>query len=80
MVAHAATEPCASHALQPTSYVRRRPEKTVLYRVVREHLESLLAECAARSATGRGYPAHVQDEFHRYLDCGVLSRGWTVTY
>lgn len=48
----------------------------MLHRVVREHLESLLAECAARSATGRGYPAHVEAEFRRYLDCGILANGF----
>ena len=48
----------------------------MLHRVVREHLESLLAECAARSATGCGYPAHVEAEFRRYLDCGLLANGF----
>jgi hypothetical protein len=48
----------------------------VLYRVVREHLESLLAECDARSATGLGYPAHVEAEFRRYLSCGILANGF----
>lgn len=48
----------------------------MLHRVVRDHLESLLADCAARSATGRGYPAHVQAEFRRYLDCGILANGF----
>ena len=75
MVAHAATLP-GRHGTRHTPYTRRRPDKTVLHRVVRDHLESLLADCAARSATGRGYPAHVQAEFRRYLDCGILANGF----
>ena len=60
----------------PGMYKRRRPERTVLYRLVREHAETLFAEASERSATGAGYPRHVENEFRRYLDCGVLSKGF----
>ena len=53
-------------------YRRREPEKTVLHGVVREHLETFLEE--ARERDGEGYPAFIEREFRRYLDCGVLAR------
>ena len=49
-------------------YARREPEKTVLYKVIQEHLESFLAEYP-------GLPAYVVEEFRSYLDCGILARG-----
>ena len=67
---------CRHVAPSPRDYSRRRPETTVLHKVVRDNLETLLAECSSRSASGLGYPAHVEAEFRRYLDCGVLSRGF----
>jgi hypothetical protein len=39
-------------------YEQRRPESTVLYRLVAEHLESFLA--VARESTGRGLPRYVE--------------------
>jgi len=35
-------------------YERRRPEKTALYQLVQEHLETFLAQVEAE--TGRAYP------------------------
>lgn len=77
MVATAASDAACRHsAPSKAAYARRRPETTVLHKVVREHLETLLSECSSRSASGRGYPAHVEDEFRRYLDCGILANGF----
>jgi len=56
--------------------VRREPEKTVLHKVVREHLETLLAEVRAGDPEQRGLPAFVEEEFRRYLDCGILAKGF----
>ena len=55
-------------------YRRREPEKTVLYAVVREHLETFPEE--ARRADGEGYPRFVEQAFRRYLDCGLLCHGF----
>ena len=55
---------------------RREPEKTLLHQVVRERLEPFLATARERSATGRGLPAHVEGDLCRYLDCGILGRGF----
>jgi hypothetical protein len=58
------------------TYRRREPENTVLHGVVREHLETFLYDARLRSASGAGYPAFVEHELRRYLDCGLLSRGF----
>jgi hypothetical protein len=57
----------------PTAYPRREPEKTLLHRVVRENLETLLAQA---SQDGSGLPRYVEEELRRYLSCGVLSEGF----
>jgi len=57
-------------------YRRREPERTLLHEVVRERLEPFLATARERSSTGRGLPAHVEGDLRRYLDCGILGRGF----
>lgn len=56
-------------------YRRREPEKTPLYRIVREHLASFVAEAAERYPGGE-LPAFIQREFERYLRCGLLCHGF----
>jgi hypothetical protein len=53
-------------------YERRKPEDTVLYRIIRENLETFLAS-AYQSEDGREFPAFVEKELRGYLDCGILS-------
>jgi hypothetical protein len=69
----------ASRPLAP-GYRPREPEKTVLYGVVREHLESFLADARAASPSGAGYPAFVEKELRLYLGCGQLPNGCAVTH
>ncbi len=47
----------------------------MLHRVVCEHKATLFAQAEARSASGRGYPGHVRDEFDKYERCGILAYG-----
>jgi hypothetical protein len=54
-------------------YERRQPEKTVFYRIVQEHIETLFAEA---EQNGSGYPEHVKHEFERFLSCGILGAGF----
>ena len=61
---------------QPVVQVRRRPETTVLYQVVREHAETLFAEARRRSESGASYPRYVEEEFRRFSECGILGRGF----
>jgi hypothetical protein len=54
-------------------YERRRPEKTPLYKIVAECLESWLANRSAREQPVAGY---VEEEFRGYLTCGLLCFGF----
>jgi hypothetical protein len=53
---------------------RRRPEDTVLYQLVHEHLETFLAQVELE--TGAGLPEFLKEEFDAFLDCGILARGF----
>ena len=57
-------------------YARREPENTVLYGIVRDHLGALLSSARERSEHGFGYPRFVEREFEKFLDCGLLCRGF----
>src|SRR5262249_48549131 len=56
------------------AYVRHRPQDTLLYDVVRTHLEPFLAH--AREHGGRPLPRYVAQAFRAYLRCGVLAHGF----
>ena len=58
------------------TYARRAPEKTVLHQVVAGNLEAFLARARERSPDGQGLPRYVVNSFRRYLDCGILERGF----
>ncbi len=57
------------------SYVRRTPERGVLHRVVREHLQTFLWELDQHHEE-RGTPLFVKREFQRFARCGVLAHGF----
>ena len=54
-------------------YVRRRPETTLLYQIVREYWPEFQAELASHD---RYLPAYVTKEFDEYLKCGRLEYGF----
>ena len=60
----------------PRGYQPRRPQATAFYRVIAEHLETMLQDARDRSAHGFGLPRHVEDGFRRLLDCGIVERGF----
>jgi len=66
--------PGAAGAPLGSGYRRREPEKSVLHAIVRDHLETFLAEPLQHD--GDGYPVFLEREFRRYLDCGLLARGF----
>jgi hypothetical protein len=68
--------PGAAAAPLPCGYRPRRPEATALYRVVADHVETMLEQARERSAHGFGLPRHVERTFHRYLACGILAHGF----
>jgi len=59
--------------LKTSSYRRRSPERTVLYKTIADNLETFIAQ---READGRGLPRHVIEEFRAYLKCGQLHYGF----
>lgn len=66
------SEPTAS----PAIYRRRHPERTVLYQVFQENLESYLAQARWEDPAGEAVPSHVEREFRKYLQCGLLCHGF----
>lgn len=68
--------PGAAAAPLPRGYRPRHAEATALYRVVADHVETMLQDARDRSAHGFGLPGHVERSFRRFLDCGVLARGF----
>jgi hypothetical protein len=67
--------PGAARAPLP-GYRRREPEKTVLHRLVRSELDTLVREARERSEHGAGLPRFVVRELEAYLGCGVLGNGF----
>ena len=59
--------------IDPPGYAQHRPEQTLLYRLVEQHYPAFLA---LRGAAGRPLPGYVQQEFEKYLKCGLLEHGF----
>jgi hypothetical protein len=55
-------------------YERHRPEETILYQLVQEHIETFFAQ--VETETGSGLPDFVKDEFDAFLECGILAHGF----
>ena len=62
-------------AVLAPAYRPRRPQDTLLHRVVREHLETFLAH--ARESYDAPLPKYVRDELRGYLRCGIFDYGFT---
>ena len=58
----------------PVHYDRHRPEQTTLYRLVQQHAATFFAQ--AEAASGADLPQFVKDEFHAFLECGILAQGF----
>jgi len=57
------------------AYEPRDPSRTVLSKVIAEHLETFLA-LLDDDPDATGLPAYVQREFYDYLQCGILAHGF----
>jgi hypothetical protein len=69
--------PCAGATFLPSgAYCRRKPEATLLYRLVAEELDGLESDLAAASPYGSGLPRHVTKELRAYLESGRRERGF----
>ena len=62
------------HARAPPVHERHRPETTVLYAIVKEHLGAFLRFAAERYAAP--LPNYVVRAFHEFLRCGLLEFGF----
>jgi hypothetical protein len=58
-------------AVRLSTNERRRPEDTVLYQLVQEHLETFLAQ--VEGETGAGLPKFVKAEFDAFLQRGIFA-------
>ena len=76
MSAAAASTGCASKAAPLQLYRRRRPERTVLYRLVQQHLETWLARTRENDPDGFPVTASIERELRGYLTCGILAHGF----
>jgi hypothetical protein len=61
------------HQKPPFTYERRRPELSVLHKVVRENLATFLEICENQKG---GLPCYVKEEFADFLECGILAHGF----
>jgi len=57
----------------------RQPEKTALYQVLQRHLLTFEQQWTDQ-ASGRTLPTFVTEELHKYLDRGILARGFAHLY
>jgi hypothetical protein len=62
--------------VNPSVYVQRRPETTMLYRIVSDHVETLLAEGPAPDKVAASFPKYVEETFYSYLSCGIFAHGF----
>lgn len=72
MVPTPAAQSGRHQAHSPLRSERRRPEETVLYRVVQAHWD----EFRERAEEGGGLPMFVTKEVDEYLTCGILEHGF----
>jgi hypothetical protein len=60
----------------PALYRPRRPERTLLHRLVGEHLETYLSLARQGHAEIDPVPGYVEGAFRKYLECGIPSYGF----
>jgi hypothetical protein len=60
----------------PTVYRPRRPERTVVYQVLQQHLETWLAQVRIAELDDDPVPPFVERDFRQYLGCGILAYGF----
>jgi len=58
------------------AYRRREPEKTVLYQVVQQNLETFLCRMREACPDHDPVPGYVENTFRSYLECGIMAHGF----
>lgn len=69
-----ATAQPSSGAHRARTYLRRTPERSVLHRLVQEHLATWLA--LREEDPSCQVTAHAKCELRAYLECGILAHGF----
>ncbi len=70
------TSPIQTQSSDAAIYKRRRPERTVLHKTVRDNLETYLAATGRDDDFTGGVPFYVVGAFRSYLKCGILAHGF----
>ena len=60
----------------PAPYRARHFAQVIFYRMVQDDFETYLALSREGDWKGNWVPAHVEGEFRRYLECGILAHGF----
>jgi len=66
----------ASRECQAAAYCRRRPEHTIPYQIIQQHLETYLRLAREDDWDGERVPAYVERELRHYPECGILAYGF----
>ena len=71
---------CTQHAPKSAPgtavYRRRQPERSTVYQVMQDHLETWLAGCRHADEEGSPVAAYIEQDFRKYLACGILAHGF----
>lgn len=59
------------------TYQRRQPEQSLIYRIVQEYWPIFVRE---QKRVGKTLPLFIQDEFAKFLSCGIPENGFIRTY
>lgn len=54
-------------------YYRRKPEDSLLYKVVSKNMNSVFRELESKN---KFIPSYIKSEFESFLDCGILAKGF----
>lgn len=68
---------CTLHAATRIYYQQHRPENTLLYQTVQQHLKTFEAQCEAEESP---IPAFAKKELEEFLKCGILAYGFARVY
>jgi len=60
----------------PPLYRRRNPQESIVYQILRDHLETFLARLEEEERPFANWPGFVRRELAAFMDCGVLARGF----
>jgi hypothetical protein len=69
-------QPAAKCAPGTTVYRRRLPEHSVVYQVIKNHLETWLAGCRQANEEDSSVAVYIEQDFRNYLECGNCAYGF----